>query len=590
MIINGNELYAYIVSGARNVIVNEQNLNRLNVFPVPDGDTGTNLALTMNSILQGVENVQEANKMLDSVARVSIDNAYGNSGMIFAKYFIGWSKALESKTTITPLELIGSLRQAAQHAVSSVTHPKEGTILTVMREWANHFEIPNEDDFEQIIESSLIRLQDTVNKTKNQLKILKDNNVVDAGAQAFYYFVEGIVRFIKGHDLDNLEFKAATLDLISEPIMSIDVGKHRYCSQFLVKTLEDKAYIKKLLEPFGDSLVVNQNDQHISIHLHTNNPDFVMERLLECGEVLSHKADDMFLQANLIHNKKAKMAIITDSIADLPREFMDQEHCVLISLNLIIDSVVYMDKVTIKSDRFYKCLDDYNLNPSSSQVSPKLIERVFNQVLQNYDEVIGIFVSSKMSGTFNNIKKVVDKLNLEGKRVQIIDSKSNSVTEGLLVREALMLKSQGKTFDEIIERVNEIIPNLRIYVSVLDLKYMLKGGRVSKTTGFILSKLKLQPVISIDSDGKGIIPFKSLSQKSAIKSILKTIKKDMIESGIDKYALVYADNPNDLEQFKMSVISILKKEPEYIETISPIVGLNAGKGAFAIGYIKKNKA
>lgn len=588
MKINGNELYAYIVSGARNVIVNEQNLNRLNVFPVPDGDTGTNLALTMNSILQGVEKVQDANQMLDKVARVSIDNAYGNSGMIFAQYFIGWSKALESRESITPTELIESLKQAAQHALLSVSHPKEGTILTVMREWANHFELPNEEDFEQIFESSLVRLQDTVNKTKNQLKILKDNNVVDAGAQAFYYFIEGIVRFVKNRSLDNLEFKAATLDLISEPIMSVDVGEYRYCSQFLIKTNDNKDLIEELIHTHGDSLVINQNDQHISVHIHSNDPDIIMQKLVSRGEVLSHKADDMFLQANLIHNKKAKMAIITDSIADLPKDYMDQEHCVLIPLNLIIDSVVYMDKITMKAKDFYKNLDNYKLNPSSSQVSQKFVERVFNQVLQNYDEVIGIFVSSKMSGTFNNIKKAVSKLKLEGKRIEIIDSKSNSVTEGLLVKEALVMKSEGKDFDEIISRLNQIIPNLRIYVSVLDLKYMLKGGRVSKTKGFVLSKLKLQPVISIDSEGKGIIPFKSLNQKSAIKSILKTIKKDMLETGIEKYALVYADDMNDLNEFKTKVVSILNKEPEYIETISPIVGLNAGKGSFAIGYIKKS--
>ncbi len=313
-----------------------------------------------------------------------------------------------------------------------------------------------------------------------------------------------------------------------------------------------------------------------------------MSKLVKQGEVISHKADDMFLQANLIHNKKAKMAIITDSIADLPRDIMDQEHCILLPLNLIIDSVVYMDKVTIKVEDFYTHLDDYKLNPSSSQVSQKVVERVFKQILQNYDEVIGIFVSSKMSGTYNNIKRALEKIDLNGKRVEIIDSKSNSVSEGLLVKEALMMKKEGKTFDEIIVKLNSIIPNLRIYVSVLDLKYMLKGGRVSKVTGFILSKLKLQPVISIESDGKGVIPFKSLNQRSAIKSILKTIKKDMLESGIDKYALVYADNPNDLNDFKTSVKSILGKDPEYIESISPIVGLNAGKGAFAIGYIKKS--
>ncbi|HET6785464.1 MAG TPA: DegV family protein [Erysipelotrichaceae bacterium] len=588
MKINGHELYSYIVSGAKNVIVNEQNLNRLNVFPVPDGDTGTNLALTMTSILQGAEKNEDAGQTMLKIARLSIDNAYGNSGMIFAQYFNGWSQAIESKSSLSPSELIESLRFAAQHTIKSVTHPKEGTILTVMREWANNFDSHVDEDYEAIFETSLKSLQEGVNQTKQQLKVLRDNNVVDAGAQAFYYFIEGIVRFIKNHNLEDLEYKAAILDIIEEDFKSVDVGVYRYCAQYLIKSELTQEEVAKRLEHFGDSIVVNKNESHINIHLHTNEPNVVMGLLVKDNEVLSHKADDMWLQANLIHKKKAKMVIITDSIADLPKQFMDDEHCVLLPLNLIIDSVVYMDKVTIQAKEFYEHLDDYHYNPSSSQANPKSIERAFNQVLQHYDEVIGIFVSSKMSGTFDNIRKSINKLKTEGKRIEIIDSKSNSVTEGLLVYEALKLKKEGKSFDEIIERLNTIIPNLRIYVSVKDLKYMLKGGRVSKVTGFILSKLKLQPVISIDSEGKGIIPFKSLNQKSAIRSILNCIRKDELETGIESYALVYSDNPSDLNEFSKSVKSILNREPEYIESISPIVGLNAGKGAIAIGYIKKS--
>jgi hypothetical protein len=588
MKINGHELYSYIVSGAKNVIVNEQNLNRLNVFPVPDGDTGTNLALTMTSILQGAEKHEDAGQTMGKIARLSIDNAYGNSGMIFAQYFNGWSQAIESKSSLSPSELIESLRFAAQHTIKSVTHPKEGTILTVMREWANNFDSHVDEDYEAIFETSLKSLQEGVNQTKQQLKVLKDNNVVDAGAQAFYYFIEGIVRFIKNHNLEDLEYKAAILDIIEEDFKSVEVGDYRYCAQYLIKSDKSQTEIVELLESFGDSIVVNKNEAHINIHLHTNEPNIVMSLLVKENEVLSHKADDMWLQANLIHKKKAKMVIITDSIADLPKQFMDDEHCVLLPLNLIIDSVVYMDKVTIQAKEFYEHLDEYHYNPSSSQANPKSIERAFNQVLQNYDEVIGIFVSSKMSGTYDNIRKSLNKLKTEGKRIEIIDSKSNSVTEGLLVYEALKLKKEGKSFDEIVERLHTIIPNLRIFVSVKDLKYMLKGGRVSKVTGFILSKLKLQPVISIDSEGKGIIPFKSLNQKSAIRSILNCIRKDELESGIESYALVYSDNPSDLNEFSKSVKTILYREPEYIESISPIVGLNAGKGAIAIGYIKKS--
>ena len=411
--------------------------------------------------------------------------------------------------------------------------------------------------------------------------------MVDAGAQAFYFFVEGIVRFLKSGTLEDLEFTAARLDLITEMTPSLDIGDHRYCAQYLIQTKYAQDDLIKSLDHYGDSLVVNQNGEHISIHVHTNEPHVIMRELVRDHRVISHKVDDMWMQAHLIHAKQAKMVIITDSIADLPQQFKDDHHCVVLPLNLIIDSNVYMDKLTMRSSDFYKHMDDYRLNPSSSQASPVTIERILNQVLPHYDEVIGIFVSQKMSGTYQNILKVVNKMNLKDKKIAMIDSKTNSITEGLLVYEALKLRAAGESFEDIVSKIEAMIPHLNIFVSVKDLKYMLKGGRVSKVQGFVLSKLKLQPVISIDPEGKGIIPFKSLTQKSAVKSILKVVKKDMETNGIDKYALVYADDPNDLTEFKASLVKLIGKEPEYIETISPIVGLNAGKGAFAVGYIKK---
>lgn len=587
MNITGQDLYAYMISGAKNVVVNEQNLNKMNVFPVPDGDTGTNLSLTMNSIIQQAKRQDDAFQTMSDIAQLSIDNAYGNSGMIFAQYFNGLANAISSKTHLNPNELIEGFKQAAHHAFDSVAHPKEGTILTVMKTWAQSLESSLEDDFEHGLEASLEILQDAVGKTKQQLKILKDNNVVDAGAQAFYFFVEGIVRFIKSKTLDDLQFQAARLDLITEMTPSLEVGDYRYCAQYLIESSRSSSEWMTVLDANSDSLVINQNDRHLSLHLHTNVPHEVMATLVKDAKVLSHKVDDMWMQAQLIHAKKAKTVILTDSIADLPQSVKDSHHCVVLPLNLILDSVVYMDKLSLSSEQFYAKLDEAKLNPSSSQASPQQIERLLNQVLPHYDEIIGIFVSSKMSGTYHNVQKVIQKMALTNKRIALIDSKTNSIAQGLLVKEALRLKDEGMEFDSLVKEIQTLIPRLRIFVSVKDLKYMLKGGRVSKVTGFILSKLKLQPVISIDTEGKGIIPYKSLTQKSAVKSILKQVKKDLKTTGIEKYGLVYADNPRDLDDFKQKLQHLTHKEPDYIETISPIIGLNAGKGAFAIGYILK---
>jgi uncharacterized protein len=587
-IINGQEWYALLISGAKNVVVNEINLNRINVFPVPDGDTGTNLSLTMNMMIQGAQKSEHVGEQTHQLASLALNNAYGNSGMIFAQYFQGLSQAFNDKVTISTTDLVEGFHLAFEKAWASVSSPKEGTVLTVMKLWAQAWEKVVNDNVEVVFEEVLKQLHDGVEHTKQQLKVLKDNNVVDAGAMAFFYFMEGMHRFMKTRNLDDINFEAAKLDLVDEIMMSAEIGDHRYCSQYLVKTTIELNSFKALIESLGDSLVMNDVEGAISIHIHTNHPDKVMKHCVQQGQLISHKVDDMWLQANMIHKPVSKLAIITDSIADIPQSLADEHHCVILPLNLIIDTVVYMDKLTIKADDFYHHLDDYHLNPSSSQPTISSVERLLKSVLQHYDEVIGIFVSSKMSGTLNTMHKALHNLKVEGKKVTFIDSKVNSIAQGLVVSEALRVKALGYDYDAIVKHIESVVDRVKIYVSVKDLKYMIKGGRVSKTTGMILSKLRLQPVISIDPTGQGIIPFKSLNQKSAVKSILKSIKKDMNEKGIERYALVYADNPHDLDDFKVKVNQIIGKEPEYIETISPIVGLNAGKGAFAIGYIKKS--
>ncbi len=585
-VIDGHRLYDFVVSGAQNLIVNEHNLNRINVFPVADGDTGTNLALTMKNILANAKKDLSAKQTMNSIAKVALESAYGNSGMIFAQYLNGLAVEIGDKETITQDEFVMATQNAVKYAYEAVASPKEGTILTVMKEWSNQLRDNVTGEFEHIFETSLANARKVVDQTKYKLKVLLDNDVVDAGAKGFYYFIEGISQFIKTGNLESLKFKAAQLEEFPEIHPDTHVGEFKYCSQFMIETKKDKSYFQQLLAPFGDSLVVTSKDDHVQVHVHAKSPELIMEALVKEGTVLSHKIDDMQLQANLKFQPKNKITIVTDSIADVSKDLIEKENVVVIPLNLIVDSTVYLDKLTMTPDLFYRHLDDYRMNPTSAQATIETIERIFNQVLESSDEIIGLFVSSKMSGTYNNIKRVVSRMNLEGKKVKLIDSKVNSVAQGLLVAQLTKWRNQGFSFDELVEKVEKAIADTHIYVSVKDLKYMLRGGRVSKVQGFILSKLDLKPVISIDSEGKGEIYKKTLSQKKAVSSILKKVKEDMAEKGISTYGLVYADNPADLTQFAQQVEDIIGKKPAYIEAISPIVGLNAGKGAFAIGYIK----
>ena len=587
MIIDGHSIYNYFMCGAQKIIYNERDLNKINVFPVADGDTGTNLALTMKMVLTNATKNKDVSKTLASISEVATENAYGNSGMIFAQYLNGFAQETKEKQHISIDEFIHIADKASQYAYSAVASPKEGTILSVMRGWAhemkNMIDMPS---FEHLLDMSIKKARELVEKTKTQLKVLSDNNVEDAGAKAFLFFIEGIFEFIKkGKAVNNYTAANTTLDGHKDFIPLDAEIKHRYCTQFYIETQNSTEELKKTLNGLGDSLVLTGNGNRIKIHIHTNSPDKVLDALSEDNKILSQKIEDMKLENSILRHKLAKTAIVTDSIADIPREMLDKHQITVIPINLICDSLVYLDKLTITPETFYSKIDAYKMNPTSAQPTQSVIEKAFSSLLEHYESVIGIFVSKKMSGTFGSAQKAAQKLKDKG-QITVIDSGVNSAAQGLVVLEAAKMAEENLSHEEIVERLEELKKRVRIFVSVDDLTHMIRGGRIPKTLGAVLSFIKLKPVISIDKNGNGTVYKKTLTKKSALESIMLTAKEDMKKDGIEKYCLVYSDDKADLSELESKFSALTDKKPQYITPISPVVGLNAGKGSFAVAYIK----
>lgn len=585
--INGLNLYNYIISGAENLIFNEHILNEINVFPVPDGDTGTNLALTMRNIISQAQQSDKADVTLDSISKIALANAYGNSGLIFAQYLYGLAVEARNKEMLTVEEFVRISKKAADYAYEAVASPKEGTILTAMREWGLELENNSHHEFERIIDSSIAKIIDVVNQTKNKLKVLKDNNVVDAGAKAFLYFIEGINQFIKTGKLSFRRTKIMTEQIEHKNSMKGEVVyKNRYCTQFSVISDKETGYFKNVLAEFGDSLVVTKAEDNVQIHIHTDFPDKVMKELVKEKNIISQKIDNIQYQSSVINNRKYRIGVITDSIADLDSQFVIDEQICVVPLNVICDSTQYLDKLTMTSEVFYQELDHFKMHPTSSQPTKQFIEQKLYFMLQHYDSVIAVTVSKNMSGTYDNFVAAAEKLAGIGKKIDIIDSKVNSAAQGLLVRETMKYLKEGTSHDETVRRITELREKTRIYVSVKTLKYMIKGGRVSKVQGAVLSRIELKPVVSIDDKGHGSIYKPTLTQKGAVKQILKRVEKDFKNEGILRYGVVYSDSRDQIETFMKQLSRITGKQPEFIEPISPIVGLNSGKGSFAVAYIK----
>jgi DegV family protein with EDD domain len=198
-----------------------------------------------------------------------------------------------------------------------------------------------------------------------------------------------------------------------------------------------------------------------------------------------------------------------------------------------------------------------------------------------------IAVSSNLSATHNVVKKEVEKLVDKGKNIRIIDTLTNSVAQGLLVQRAIELLEEGKTIDEIEKIINEEKQKSEILVCLETFKYATMSGRLPKAVGKIGMFFGIRPIMSIDKKGKGAAFGFGLSQKAITKKIVKHVKKDLAEKGIERYALIHCLNEPLLNEYIELFTDLIGKKPEFLANVSSATAIHSGKGSVAIGYIKK---
>lgn len=577
---NGYQLYDFIAAGAKKVIANQKYLNKINVFPIADGDTGSNLAFTMNNIIRNSVRDESVSKTLDSIAKYALEASYGNSGTIVASYFHGLAKETEHKDKITVYEFAKYLSNSVKYAYSSITTPKEGTILTVMREWGEYLlqNINNHADLSSLFYSSIGYLGNIVEKTKTQLEELRQANVVDAGAKAFVYFVEGIYEFITTGKVNE------NADNYSIPIEMKDIHQdiiYRYCSEYdlVIKDLSKLEEIESQLIKFGDSIIIHKRRGFIKIHVHTDNPESVALYLRKHGKIIASKVDDMLIQYEISNNKKNEIGLLTDSIADLPQDFIVENQISVLPLQMIADEEVYLDRVTITTNNIYKVLDNSSEFPKSSQPIDSYIRKTLEYLLQHFEFIVGIFISSNMSGTYSKVKTIAEEIAPD--RIFVYDSKSNSGSEGLIVRKAALAIGEGKSIEEIDKDILDVIDHTNIYVEIPDLSYAVQSGRVPAVVGKIANLFKLNVIISIDDEGNGTVK----KDRSIKKVIKKLAKKEVVK----EYVIIHSSKKQKVDEVVDYATKLFGFAPLYVNSVSAVVTALVGRNSVGIAYEHKLK-
>lgn len=314
--------------GALNKLEEQQSyIDSLNVFPVPDGDTGTNMLLTFQ---EAVENLEQSNSnridnLTQALSKGALMGARGNSGVILSQLLRGFSEANKYNKTMRNEDLVKSLSEASRIAYQGVLKPVEGTILTVARKAARKAErLKDIENLEELLNKVIDTAHKALNKTPDQLPQLKEAGVVDAGGQGYLTILEGMLAGLTGEEKISKETTVKT-----EAKEEVEALKYGYCTQTLINVADKDVNIddiKNDIEQFGDSLMVVGDEEIIKIHIHTNHPGIILEYALKTGSLRDINIDNMKLQnAEMREKSEMKQKEEYENLKDKSLEDFDEK-------------------------------------------------------------------------------------------------------------------------------------------------------------------------------------------------------------------------------------------------------------------------
>ena len=295
--INGHDFYNMVVNASNRLLEESDFVNALNVFPVPDGDTGTNMSMTFKAAVKEIENLnsESIGETSKKLAKGALMGARGNSGVILSQILRGISKGLEGKTSVDSLEFANAFVEGSKAAYKAVMKPTEGTILSVIRAASEGAVKSNKTDIVELLGEIVVEAKVMLDKTPDLLPALKKAKVVDSGGMGLYIILQGMYDALKDGikaEIKDISAKGSA-GASAEAIEDIDI-KFGYCTEFIILGDASKAKaFQDEIEPLGDSMIVVGYDDVIKVHIHTNDPGLVLSKAVAVGELSKIKIDNM---------------------------------------------------------------------------------------------------------------------------------------------------------------------------------------------------------------------------------------------------------------------------------------------------------
>jgi DegV family protein with EDD domain len=573
-------------AGIGHVFQRREYLNRINVFPVPDGDTGTNMAFTFKTILEATATSpgQRVDDLMDHVADAALDGARGNSGAIMAQYFHGFREAVAGRRLLTAESLAQAATAGAEAAWTAMSKPVQGTLPTVLEDFSRELAqraAGGVNDIQTLLAHGLERARASLANTPNQLAVLKQAGVVDAGGQGFVDLLDGIWTFIVSGESDTA---VANLQAdLTGRIQEFDVGEHRFCTECVVEgqDIDRDAVMSRLERLDASSLVVAGGHKRVRVHIHVNSPAQVFLACEEFGQIRQQKADDMQRQLGLLDHK-GEVAIVTDSGADIPAGEVERLSIHIVPARLSFGDREYLDGVSLSSRQFYQLLSEAAEAPLTSQPPAQDFSRVYSLLTSHGYAVISVGLSGQLSGTTAAAAQAAGRP--DAGKVRVIDSLNVTAGQGLLTMAAAEAAIEGLCADEVEELLLDLIPRTRVFAVANDLSYAVRGGRVPAWVKRIADFLHLNPVLTASPKGKmGLCGFHA-GKGASPSRLARTAVGKMEPETIYRVLVAHANNEAGAIETRQHILQQHARVHScHITEAGSALGVHIGPGSLIVG-------
>ena len=501
-----------------------------------------------------------------------------------AQFFHGFRKAVAGRRLLNAEKFAQAAAVGAEAAWTAMSRPVQGTLPTVLEDFSQELTrrvAGGVSDFQSLLAHGLERARVSLDNTPNQLAVLKQAGVVDAGGQGFVDLLDGIWTFVVSGEVDT-----TVVDLqadLTGKIQEFDVGEHRFCTECVVdgQDIDREAVMARMELLDASSLVVAGGRKRVRVHIHVNNPAEVFLACEEFGKIKQQKADDMQRQHSLLDHA-GEVAIVTDSGADIPEDEVERLSIHMVPVRLSFGDREYLDGVSLSPGEFYDLLRNSEEAPLTSQPPAQDFSRVYSLLTSHGYAVISVGLSEQLSGTTAAAKQAAGRP--DAGDVRVIDSLNATAGQGLLAMAAAEAAMAGLSADEVETCLLDLIPRTRVFGVADDLAYAVKGGRVPGWVKRIADFLHLNPVLTANPEGKlglsGFHPGRGASPSRLARTAVRKMEAETM------YRVLVAHANNEAGAIETRH-HILKQHTRihscHITEAGPALGVHIGPGGLIVG-------